>query len=390
MDLGIVEDRYRSLTGGLPGTTVNYALKANSEVEVVELLADLGASFDVASPAEIDLCLKVGVEPDRISYGNTLKKEGDIAGAFERGVTTFAFDSEGELAKLARAAPGASVFCRLLTSGAGADWPLNRKFGCDVAMAIELLTGAATLGLDPCGVSFHVGSQQREPQQWDVAIRDAAIVFGALRDAGSPLRLLNLGGGFPADYLGERPPLAAYTAAIGESLERHFGTDQAETVIEPGRYVVADAGVLHTEVVLVSRKSSHDDHRWVYLDTGVFGGLAETLDEAIKYPIITSRDADRAAGEARGPVVLAGPTCDSIDVLYEHHRYELPLSLAPGDTVTFLSAGAYTKAYCTDGFNGFFPLPAYCLPPNDIPSNGARTRNDENRHTSSGSGSATP
>lgn len=380
MDLGIVEQRYRALRAAMPRSRIHYALKANAEVPVVALLAELGASFDVASPNEIDLCLKAGVGPERISYGNTVKKERDIHGACDRGVTTFAFDSAGELEKLVRAAPSSSVSCRLLTSGEGADWPLNAKFGCDPEMAVELLLLAAERGLDAAGVSFHVGSQQRDPSQWDIAIRDAATVFEQTAAHGLHLRVLNLGGGFPADYLGSRPAIGEYAAAIDRSLERHLGDSRPETVIEPGRFVVADAGVLHTEVVLVSRKAATDQHRWVYLDTGVFGGLAETLDEAIKYPIVTSR-----SNPENGPVVLAGPTCDSIDVMYEQHRYHLPVDLAPGDKVTFLSAGAYTKAYCTDGFNGFFPLPAYCLP-----SNGARRRNDENCQSSPAGGVATP
>jgi ornithine decarboxylase len=215
------------------------------------------------------------------------------------------------------------------------------------------------MGLDPCGVSFHVGSQQRDPGQWDDAIARAADVFARVADAGTELRILNMGGGFPASYLTAIPPIEEYADAITKALHTHFGERQRRpaVIVEPGRYLTADAGVLHTEVVLVSRKSYDTDERWVYLDTGVFGGLAETLGEAIKYRVVTSRD-----GAPTGPVVLAGPTCDSLDVMYEHYRYQLPLDLEAGDNVTILSAGAYTKAYCTDGFNGFTPLPAYFLP----------------------------
>jgi ornithine decarboxylase len=366
--LDVVAEQYQALARALPDTSVYYAVKANPEPEVVSLLARLGSRFDVASPAEIDLCLRCGVSPQAISYGNTIKKTDDIAYAYRLGVRLFAFDSLMELEKLALAAPGAAVFCRLLTSGTGADWPLNRKFGCEPDMAADLLVLAAQLGLDPCGVSFHVGSQQRDPGQWDGAIERAAAVAEAVAEAGVELRLLNLGGGFPARYIGEIAAIEDYADAISAGVARHFGDRPPALCVEPGRYIAADAGVLVSEVVLVARKSYTDDERWVYLDTGVFGGLAETLGESIKYRLITrserAPDGDLSGPpELTGPVVLAGPTCDSLDVMYERHRYQLPLDLAAGDNVVFLSAGAYTKAYCTDGFNGFEPMPVHCLAP---------------------------
>ncbi len=352
----VVAERYDSLSAACPTSTIYYAVKANPEIPVLRLLAARGACFDVASPAEIDYCLLAGAAPASISYGNTIKKKADITYAFERGVRLFAFDSAAELEKLAEAAPGAEVFCRILTSNVGADWPLSRKFGCDPDMAVDLLLRAASLGLIARGVSFHVGSQQRDPGQWEGALAHAAEVFRACAQRGLRLTLINLGGGFPAQYIHDVPPVGAYGDAIASALSRHFGDEPPSTIVEPGRYIAGDAGVLQCEVVLVSRKSDGDAVRWVYLDTGVFGGLAETLGESIKYRMITSRD-----GGPTGPVILAGPTCDSVDVMYEKHRYELPLDLQCGDFVTILSAGAYTKAYCTDGFNGFDPMPAFCL-----------------------------
>ena len=364
--LDVVAQKYRTLADALPEATIYYAVKANPETEVISVLARLGARFDVASPAEIDLCLRCGVAPAALSYGNTIKKVADIAYAYRLGVRLFAVDSLMEVEKVAEAAPGAAVFCRLLTAGSGADWPLSGKFGCAPEMAADLLVMAARLGLDPCGVSFHVGSQQRDPGQWDADIARAAAVFHAVAREGVRLRLLNLGGGFPAHYIDDIPPIEVYGDVIRAGARRHFGEHPPALVVEPGRYVVADAGVLLTEVVLVARKSYSDAERWVYLDTGVFGGLAETLGESIKYRLTTTWRPGRGAprdGGADGPVVLAGPTCDSLDVMYQHHRYRLPLDLEAGDRVLFQSAGAYTKAYCTDGFNGFVPMPAYCLPP---------------------------
>lgn len=389
LSLDVVADRYRALRAALPQASIHYAVKANPEDPVVSLLAGLGCRFDVASPAEVDLSLRLGVAPGHISYGNTIKKRRDIADAYAKGVRLFAFDSHAELEKIATAAPRASVLCRVLTTGEGADWPLSAKFGCDPDMAADLLVLADQLGLDACGVSFHVGSQQRDPRRWDGAVARAAAVFAVVARSGVDLRVLNAGGGFPARYLDDVAPIEVYADAVTAAVARHFGGCPPELVVEPGRYITGDAGVLHSEVVLVSRKSYADDHRWVYLDTGVFGGLAETIGEAIRYRISTSRD-----GGPTGPVVLAGPTCDSFDVMYQRFRYELPLDLRAGDRVTILSAGAYTKAYCTDGFNGFVPLRVHVLPRSgdqpDLSAAGPPTRKLENCQTSSAGGLGRP
>jgi len=356
IDLDVVEERYRALVAALPTAEVYYAVKANPSPGVLARLAALGSRFDVASPAEIGLCLAAGVDPSRISYGNTIKKRRDIAFAFAAGVRLFVVDSEEEVGKVAAAAPGATVLVRILVSADGADWPLSRKFGCEPDMAVDLLVEARTLGLVPAGVSFHVGSQQRRPEMWDPALERAADVLRQARRAGVPVDVVNIGGGFPARYSADVPGIDEYGAAIGAALRRHLGDLPVRVLCEPGRYVAGDAGVLRSEVVLVSRKAYGDAHRWVYLDVGRFGGLAETENEAIRYPLVTSRD-----GGPVGPVILAGPTCDSVDVLYEHSRYELPLTLTEGDTVDILAAGAYTAAYASAGFNGFGPLQVHEL-----------------------------
>jgi ornithine decarboxylase len=325
---------------------------------VVGLLRDLDASFDVASPNEIDLCMERGVGAERISFGNTIKKERDIAYAFERGVKLYAFDSACELEKLARAAPGSRVFCRILVESTGAEWPLSKKFGCAPEMAVELLRQAKGLGLDPYGVSFHVGSQQTKVDQWDSAIERAARMFWALAETDINLRMVNVGGGFPAKYRGDVPGVAQYANAVMGAITRHFGNDLPEIIIEPGRSLVGDAGVIHSEVVLISRKSENDEKRWVYLDVGKFNGLTETMDEAIRYRIKTPYE---GTGIATGPVVLAGPTCDSADILYEKSRYRMPLDLKVGDRVEILSTGAYTSSYASVNFNGFSPIKTYCI-----------------------------
>ena len=356
VDVDLVAHNFMALAQALPAARVFYAVKANPAREILARIADLGACFDTASLGEIDLVLSLGVGPERISYGNTIKKQRDIAAAFERGVRLFAFDSACELDKLVESAPGARVYCRVLTDGAGAEWPLSRKFGCEAGMAEELLFQAASRGLEAYGISFHVGSQQTDLAQFDRALEVTAGLFQRLSARGVTLRMIDLGGGFPARYRSEVPSFAAYGEAIRESLHRRFGADLPDLIIEPGRGVVGDAGVIQAEVVLVSRKGGEDDRRWVYLDVGKFHGLAETMDEAIKYRLLTTADGGESA-----PVVLAGPTCDSADILYEKSDCRLPLDLKPGDRVWILATGAYTTTYSAVAFNGFPPLASVCI-----------------------------
>ncbi len=352
VDLDVVRENYDAFAQALPDTRVFYAVKANPEPKVLKLLADLGSCFDTASVVEIKLALEAGATADRISFGNTIKKERDIATARALGVDLYAVDCKEEVEKIARVAPGARVFARILCDGSGAEWPLSRKFGCVPEMAIDVLEHAHRLGLVAHGVSFHVGSQQRDPAMWDGALASAAMIFHTLADRGIQLAMVNLGGGFPTRYLKEIPGVESYGSAIFNALRKHFGNQLPETIIEPGRGMVGNAGIIRSEVVLISKKSdAEDDARWVYLDIGKFGGLAETMDEAIRYPIKTVRD-----GAEMVPCVLAGPTCDSADVLYEKEPYFLPVSLEIGDLVLIEATGAYTTTYSAVAFNGFPPL----------------------------------
>jgi ornithine decarboxylase len=351
LDLERVEENFRRLQAAMPLARIYYAVKANPAAPILERLARLGSRFDAASFEEVSACLDAGARAEAISYGNTVKKERDIRAAFERGVRLFAFDSEGELEKLARAAPGAQVYCRILVGNDGAEWPLSRKFGCEVEMAKELMVKAGEMGLDPFGLSFHVGSQQTTTAAYEAAIARVAMLFTDLREAGVRVSMVNLGGGYPVRYRQEVPEIDAFGTAIMGAMAAHFGNALPEIVIEPGRFIVGDAGVVQSEVVLVSRKAKDDPVRWVYLDIGRFGGLAETEGEAIKYAIRTPHD-----GEAEGPVTVAGPTCDSVDTLYEKANYRLPMALTAGDKVELLATGAYVTTYASQGFNGFRPL----------------------------------
>jgi ornithine decarboxylase len=356
LDLDVVRENFQSFAKALPDSKVFYAVKANPAPEILKVLAALGCCFDVASISETEAALAAGATPDRISYGNTIKKESEIAAASALGVTLFAVDCEAEVEKVARAAPGSRVICRIHCDGSGSEWPLSRKFGCEPDYAADILELAHKRGLVAHGVSFHVGSQQHNIEAWDRALASTAAVFRTCAERGITLSMVNLGGGFPARYVRKTPKLESYGKAIFRSLRKHFGNAVPETIVEPGRGLVGTAGVIEAEVVLIAKRSPEDEVRWVYLDIGKFHGLAETIDESIRYPIRTTHDRDETA-----PCIIAGPTCDSVDVLYEKTPYPLPVSLAIGDKVLIEAAGAYTATYSSVGFNGYPPLRQYVI-----------------------------
>jgi ornithine decarboxylase len=353
VDISKVVERYDEIKREMGFATCYYAVKANPHEQVVKALADRGSHFDVASIYELDQLLSMGIEPERISYGNTIKKARDIAYAYSKGVRVFATDCESDLRKIAENAPGSKVFYRILSDCSGADWPLSRKFGTHPDSIYRLIGLSKRLAVEPYGLSFHVGSQQRDIGQWGFLISTCKYLFDSAREFDVELKMINLGGGLPAQYLEPTAPLSVYASEIKRFLREDFGEQLPEIWIEPGRGMVGDAGILVSEVVMISKKSQTNPYSWVYLDAGKFGGLIETLDEAIKYPIYVDK---------KGPsqkVILAGPTCDSVDILYEHFKYELPVSLAEGDRVYFLTAGAYTASYCSVNFNGFPPIKTY-------------------------------
>ncbi|MEL6264623.1 MAG: type III PLP-dependent enzyme [Pseudomonadota bacterium] len=355
LDLDAVAAAYDALAAGLEGAVIHYAVKANPHPAVLARLAALGAGFDAASRGEIELCLATGVAPSRISFGNTVKRAADIAHAHAHGIDLFAADAVEELEKIAAHAPGARVFIRMLVEESEAAWPLSRKFGAAPEVVVDLMDQAAALGLRPVGLSFHVGSQTSRAAMWRPVLDGAAAVWAEARGRGHALDLLNIGGGFPADYGDPVEAPAPYGRTLMTALAERFGTG-ITVMAEPGRGLVGDAGLIVAEVLLVDRKRPTDIARWVWLDIGKFSGLAETIDEAIRYRIETEADDRPAPGARTGPCILAGPSCDSADVLYEKRPVALPLSLRAGDRVWIHAAGAYTSSYSSVGFNGFPPL----------------------------------
>ncbi len=355
IDTKVIESKYKELANSLPCAQIYYAVKANPMDEVIMLLASLGSNFDIASRYELDQMLRLGISPDRLSYGNTIKKLCDIAYFYEKGVRLYATDSEYDLKNLAKAAPGSRVFYRILTEGTGADWPLSRKFGAHPDVLYHLILESAELGLIPWGISFHVGSQQRDIGQWDDAVARCKYLYDAVAEEGIELKMINIGGGFPANYVDPTFSVPEYAEEIMRFIEEDFGDHKPIIILEPGRSLTADSGVLVSEVVNLSRKSKNNLYQWVFLDVGKFGGLIETIDESIKFPIFFDKE-----GMAE-EIILAGPTCDSMDILYEHYKYHMPETVIPGDLAYIFTTGAYTQSYSSVNFNGFPPLRAACL-----------------------------
>ena len=360
INLKTIKKNYQKLRENFPYADIFYAIKANPHEEIITMLNEMGACFDIASRYELDKVLKLGVSPERLSYGNTIKKAKDIAYFYEKGVRMFATDSKDDLKNIAQFAPGSRVYVRILVENTtSADWPLSRKFGCHPDMAYDLCIQARDSGLIPYGISFHVGSQQRDIGQWNDAIAKTKYLMDSLEEEEEiKLEMVNMGGGFPASYVTPANDLSEYASEISRYLEDDFGEERPRIILEPGRSLVGDSGILVTEVVMISRKNNTALFRWVYLDTGLFNGLIETLNESLKYPIITDKD---EGCKKWGEVVLAGPTCDSMDIMYEDYKYSLPTNLKPGDRVYFLTTGAYTSSYASVEFNGFPPIKTYIM-----------------------------
>lgn len=358
VNVNTIKQNFIRLKNSFPYAKIYYAIKANPGEPVLKMLAEKGSCFDIASRYELDLIKKFVDDPNRLSYGNTIKKACDIKYFYENGVRMFATDSKDDLKNIAENAPGSRVYVRILVENADtADWPLSRKFGCHPDMAYDLLVQAKALGLNPWGISFHPGSQQRDIGAWNDAIAKAKYLFNSLEEEeGIRLQMIDMGGGFPASYIDPTNSLEVYASEITRFLTEDFGDDLPEIILEPGRSLVGDSGILTSEVVLCSRKNNTALTRWVYIDAGKFNGLIETLDECIKYPLITTKDGDK-----EGEVIIAGPTCDSMDVMYENTRYKLPITLKQGDRIYWLSTGAYTSTYASVAFNGFPPIQTYYM-----------------------------
>jgi ornithine decarboxylase len=352
IDLEAVERAYRAITAALPGVVIRYAVKCNPDAEILRRLHTAGCAFEIASDLELHTLARLGVGAEDVIFSNPVKPWRQVREAARAGVWRFAFDSATELDKLAEHAPGAAVYVRLATGRPGSKVPSEGKFGVGGSQAVDLMRYARSLGLEPFGIAYHVGSQMTDPQAWGEATRRSAAVMRELQAHGITLRMLNIGGGFPARYADPVPDLAAYGACIRQAVERHLPYP-IQLCAEPGRALVAEAGVLVTSVIGTAERAGSS---WLHLDVGAFNGMMETLltRNRLVYPLADSR-----ASAARRPYHITGPTCDSQDTMF--FGVSLSSGLVPGDQVYIYTAGAYTTCYAS-AFNGFGAPATLCLP----------------------------
>ena len=341
LDTAIVREKARRFRAAMPRVRPHYAVKANPDRRVVKVLAQEGVGCEIASTAELDLLLGLGVPPAAVFYSNPMKPRQAIAYAAGKGVEWFVVDSVDELRRIHEIKADARIYLRITTPNIGSDWPLSGKFGAGAGETREIIATAAKLGADLGGVTFHVGSQCRNPENWRVGIEKARAVFDAMAKAGLRPRLLDIGGGFPVRHVKPIPSIEVIGEVVNEAIKAF--PEEVEVIAEPGRYLVSDAGYF---VCRVLGTTTRGGKRWMHWDAGLFGGVIETT-EGLKYRIRTERS---------GPDIpwhIAGPTCDSVDVVLRDEP--LPSDLQEGDFIYIRNAGAYTTAYASE-FNGF-PLP---------------------------------
>src|SRR3990172_719431 len=341
LDNAIVREKVRRLRAAMPRVRPHYAVKANPDRRVIKALLQEGCSFEIASTAELDLLLALGANAAEVFYSNPMKSRQAIGYAAAKGIEWFVVDSVDELRRVRELKADAKLYLRVATPNIGSDWPLSGKFGAGASETREIIATAAKLGADLAGVTFHVGSQCRNPENWRVGMEKARSLFDAMTKAGLKPRMLDIGGGFPGRHVKPIPSIEVIAGVVNEALKAFPA--EVRVVAEPGRYLVSDAAYFVCRVIGTTTRGGK---RWMHWDAGLFGGLTEA-EEGLKLHFRTDRS---------GPDVpwhVAGPTCDSVDVILRDEL--LPSDLQEGDFIYIRNAGAYTTAYASE-FNGF-PLP---------------------------------
>lgn len=341
VDSNIIRNKTQRFKAAMPRVHPHYAVKANPDRRVLEALIEEGTGFEIASIAELDLLLELGVLAHEIFYSNPMKSRAYLEYAAAKGVEWFVIDSVEELRKIVSVKADAKMYLRIDTPNIGSDWPLAGKFGTHLGDIYEIIQEASELGADLAGVTFHVGSQCRNPQNWRVGIERAKKVFDDMRAMGLKPRLLNIGGGYPVRHTKPIPSIEIIANVINEAIADL--PDSIRIMAEPGRYLVSDSAYFVCRIVGTATRNGK---KWMYWDAGMFGGVIE-ITEGLRYEIITDRSGNPI------PWSVAGPTCDSVDVLV--HDMMLPSDMQEGDFIYIPNAGAYTTAYASN-FNGF-PLP---------------------------------
>jgi ornithine decarboxylase len=347
LDMEGIKKRYEEILKHMPNFKIYYAVKANDHINVIKALAEKGAGFEVASSEELRKVISLKVEPERVISSNPVKPEEFIDYAYSVGVNRFCVDSFTEVDKIARVAKRARVYVRLVVPNEGSDWPLSKKFGVDVDTALDILEYARERGLVPYGITFHVGSQCNNYRNWFIAIRKSSELWERAKSRGFKLQTLNMGGGIPVKYTYEALRVEDIAYYIKGLLQKFFPHPPYELQMEPGRGLVGDQGIMVAKVI---GKAKRNDENWLYIDTGVFNGLAEALG-GIRYPFYLDRE-----GELK-EWTIGGVSCDSMDVIAKMVALPEP---EIGDYLYILSTGAYTTVYASN-FNGF-PVPkVVCL-----------------------------
>lgn len=341
VDSSIVRNKSRRFKAALPRVAPHFAVKSNPDPRVLKVLREEGVGFEIASIAELDILLELGVPAHEIYYSNPMKSRAYVEYAWEKGVKWYVIDSIEELEKIFSVSPEAKMYARFDTSNVGSDWPLSGKFGAFPDEITRIIQHASDLGAALEGVTCHVGSQCLNVDNWVQGIRRGLAIFDEMREAGLTPTLLNIGGGYPVQHVKPIPSIETIAAAINDELDGL--PDSIRVMAEPGRYLVSDAAYYVCRVV---GTASRGTKRWIYWDAGVFGGVIETT-EGLRYTVETDRQGELIEW------TVAGPTCDSVDICMRDVL--LPCDLREGDFIYIKNSGAYTTAYASN-FNGF-PLP---------------------------------
>ena len=341
LDCERVRVQFRKLQAALPRVVLHYALKPMPHAALVRTVVEEGGFLDLATTGEVQLVRRLGVDPARCIHTHPIKRPQDIRNALDFGVRTFVVDNADEVRKFERLAGDAELLIRVSFRSPGAVCDLSRKFGCDPEDALSLAQLAAELGVTVRGLSFHVGSQAADSAKHVEAIEACARLIGAGRRAKlGVLDTLDIGGGFPIDYTQPVQDIGRFCEPLREALARL--PKRVRVIAEPGRFIVGPAVI---GVASVMGRARREGHWWYYLDDGLYGSYSGQLYDHARYPVEPLKD-----GGERLPSVLAGPTCDSIDVIAENLL--LP-KLETGDLIVGRAMGAYTWASASE-FN-FFP-----------------------------------
>jgi ornithine decarboxylase len=351
VDLNIIKQNYKNMTECFKDIDIFYAIKANSDTNIIKTLMELGSKFETSSLNEVKILLTLGVKPENIVNSAPYRKEIYLQKMYKMGIRMFVYDTEEELEKFKRSAPEAELFLRVDVDNTGSDWPLSMKFGVEPKDAVELIKKAHEMNIKVLGTTFHVGSQCLNLENWEKALTQMKNIHDECKQSGINLEMINLGGGIPIKHLKEIPNVKLTAEKIKSLVEEKF-SPIPKMIIEPGRGLVGNAGIMIAEVI---SKRKYKGQTWIYLDIGVFHGMMETI-EGFDYEILTEKDVEaeeqgqKVLDDEKESYVIAGPSCDGVDVMFKDGKIMSKVEV--GDKVYIINAAAYTISYASL-FNGY-------------------------------------